>query len=348
VNPNRRRVLIVDDSVVVRRLLTELLSAEPDIEVIGVAGNASLALVKLEQVNPDVVVLDMEMPGTGGCELLPQIRKGSPELPVIMFRAPNAAGSRAAIVQAAKEQVLPRIRAVVVHSARAKEATQAEPVRRISREFDAHHVDVVAIGASTGGPNALADLFARIPASFPVPIVLVQHMPSFFTKLLADRLSASCPLSFTEASHGDVLEPGRVWVAPGGLHMRLERTGSDVTIALDMGLPVNSCRPSVDTLFQSVSATFGGRSLGVILTGMGQDGLRGCEHLHACGAEIVAQDEATSVVWSMPGSVVRAGLAQTVLPLPKIAAEIVRRVQRNRSWSVHHTDPPAGDGRDVG
>jgi two-component system chemotaxis response regulator CheB len=188
-------------------------------------------------------------------------------------------------------------------------------------------VEIVAIGASTGGPNALGDLFGRLRADFPVPIVIVQHMPPMFTRLLAERLSAEHAVRVHEASSGNVLEPGNAWIAPGDHHMIVVRNGLQVRILLHQDPPENSCRPAVDVLFRSVAKTFGGNTLAVILTGMGQDGLRGCEAVHEAGGQILAQDEASSVVWGMPGFVARAGLADRVLPLSLIGDEILRRVQ---------------------
>lgn len=189
-------------------------------------------------------------------------------------------------------------------------------------------IEVVAIGASTGGPNALAELFGQLPGDFPVPIVLVQHMPPMFTRLLSERLTARSALRVDEASAGGVLEPGRVWVAPGDHHMIVVRDGTQVRVQVHQDPPANSCRPAADVLFRSVAQTFGPGTLAVVLTGMGQDGLRGCEAIRAAGGQILVQDEATSVVWGMPGNVVRAGLADRVLPLSLIAGELIQRVVR--------------------
>jgi two-component system, chemotaxis family, protein-glutamate methylesterase/glutaminase len=191
-------------------------------------------------------------------------------------------------------------------------------------------VQVVAIGVSTGGPNALADVVGRLPADFPVPLVIVQHMPPMFTRLLAERMSAQFPIRVQEGSSGSVLQPGQAWIAPGDHHMIVVRDGLHARLLLHQDPPENSCRPAVDVLFRSVAKTFGPHSLAVILTGMGQDGLRGCEAVREAGGQILAQDEATSVVWGMPGAVARAGLADRVLPLSRIADEILSRVQPKR------------------
>jgi two-component system chemotaxis response regulator CheB len=185
---------------------------------------------------------------------------------------------------------------------------------------------IVAIGVSTGGPNALAALIPALPGDLRTPIVIVQHMPPMFTRLLAERLNAQSPLQVREAAAGMVIAPGTVTIAPGDYHMVLERHGTEVRAALNQQPPENSCRPAVDPLFRSVVALYGARTLGIILTGMGQDGLRGCEGIRDAGGQVLAQDEASSVVWGMPGFVTRAGLPDRVLPLADMAAEITRRV----------------------
>ena len=189
---------------------------------------------------------------------------------------------------------------------------------------------MLAIGVSTGGPNALSELLPAIPANFPVPIVIVQHMPPMFTKLLADRLDQQCEIGVHEGAVGDRILPGQAYVAPGDYHMIVKRDRANLVLALQQEPPENSCRPAVDVLFRSVVGIYGSGTLGVILTGMGQDGLRGCELIRDVGGQVLAQDEQSSVVWGMPGFVANAGLADAVLPLNQIAGEIVRRVQKGR------------------
>jgi two-component system, chemotaxis family, protein-glutamate methylesterase/glutaminase len=366
----KARVLIVDDSVVIRRLLTDILSAEPDIEVVGAVGSHSLALAKIQQAAPDVVTLDVEMPGMSGLDLLVEIRKLAPRLPVIMFSSltrkaaattldalangatdyvakPTGAGSLEASTQHVKSELVPKIRglavgrqtsvAPVAAPAAAVPAPPPLPPPQSSERRPVLHsvpppgrgpLDVLVVGSSTGGPNALAQLFKDIPASFPVPVLIAQHMPPVFTRLLAERMTAHCPVPFEEARQGVVLEPGKGWIAPGDHHMRVARKGTQVVLTLDKEAPENSCRPAVDPLFRSVAEVFGARALALILTGMGQDGLRGSEALRAQGAQILAQDEKSSVVWGMPGFVAKAGLADAVLPLAELTGEILRRVAR--------------------
>jgi len=191
-------------------------------------------------------------------------------------------------------------------------------------------IELLAIGVSTGGPNALADLLPPLKADFPVPVVIVQHMPAMFTKLLAERLDTQCQLRVREGTDGEGLEPGVIYIAPGDFHMSVQRRGVTPTLVLTQDPPENSCRPAVDVLFRSVATVFGPHALGVILTGMGQDGLRGCQAMVDHGGRIFVQDEASSVVWGMPGNVARAGLAQKVLPLDVMGAEIVRAIERHR------------------
>ncbi len=187
--------------------------------------------------------------------------------------------------------------------------------------------DLIVIGVSTGGPNALADLLPSLPRDLPVPVLIVQHMPPLFTKALADRLNSKCALTVDEARDGVTVAPGEVWIAPGDFHMVVEGKPGRFTLKLNQQPQENGCRPAVDVLFRSALTAVGGRALAVILTGMGQDGLKGADALTNAGAQLIAQDEASSVVWGMPGAVARAGLAHQVLPLSQIAAAIVRAVR---------------------
>lgn len=344
------RVLVVDDAAVFRRLVADELAADPALEVVGTAANGKIALAKLPQVNPDLVILDVEMPELDGLATLREIRKSYPKLPVIMFSAltergaaatldalalgatdyfakPTNAGGLDASLQVIREELIPEIKALCARTA--SPAAAVAPVESPAGRGTSR-VEVVAIGTSTGGPNALADLFAGLPADLPVPVVIVQHMPPMFTRLLAERLSTQFPLRVEEGRAGGPLRPGHVWIAPGDHHMIVARDGTEVRVALHQEPPENSCRPAADVLFRSVARAFGPGALAVVLTGMGQDGLRGCEAIRGAGGHVIVQDEATSVVWGMPGYVARAGLADRVLPLGMIAPEIVRRVRSGR------------------
>lgn len=328
-----------------RAVLSKLLQSQPDIEVVGTASNGSIALAKYGRLQPDVVTLDIEMPGMNGLEVLRELRANDPDAKVIMFSAhtrraasttlealargaadyvtkPNAGQGPGAAADSVREQLVPKLRALAL----AKSDAGTVPVPRLKSRNE--KIELVAIGVSTGGPAALSELFKRLPNTFPVPIAIVQHMPPIFTKSLADRLSSTCPLAFREAQDGDVLEPGTVLIAPGDFHMTLRRRGNTLTARLNQDAPVHSCRPSVDVLFHSVATASGQGSLGVMLTGMGNDGVDGSRAIHSAGGTILAQDKASSVVWSMPGSVVEAGVADGVLPLCQMAAEIERRATR--------------------
>jgi two-component system chemotaxis response regulator CheB len=353
----RLRVLIVDDAVVVRKILTEALGGEPDLEI-ATAANGRIGLAKIPQFNPDLVTLDMEMPEMDGLTALRELRKTYPKLPVIMFSTltergasatldalaagandyvtkPANVGSVAVAFSRIKSDLLPKIRALCGLEVRPTiEVRPPRPVRPVVTGplggAAAPQVDVVAIGVSTGGPNALSAMLPQLPKNLSVPIVIVQHMPTLFTRLLAERLAGQCGMSVKEGSPGMPVLPGQIIIAPGGYHMVVRRVGTSVVIGTNLEEPQNSCRPAVDVLFKSVVSVYGGRAMGVILTGMGSDGLRGCELISEAGGPVVVQDEATSVVWGMPGYVAKAGLAKKVLPLNEIAGEIVRTVgQRN-------------------
>lgn len=344
------RVLIVDDAVMVRSRLSKILATDPDIEVAGVAATGQIALAKLAQLKPDVVILDIEMPDMDGLQILSQIRQTDAHLPVIMFSAmttkgasitldaltlgasdyvtkPSHAGNVEDVAQYLKDTLVPKIKAL------SKKAPQKSGNSSLSFIPKPHaqsqgRIEIVAIGVSTGGPNALATLLSEIPPDFPVPIAIVQHMPPMFTKLLAERLTTKCALPVREAIAGATLCPGTIWIAPGDYHLRVKQANAVVQLVVEQTPPRNSCRPSADVLFESVAEVYGDRTLGIILTGMGQDGLRGCEQIRERNGQILAQDEASSVVWGMPGFVVNAGLADAVLPLEQIMPEILRRVSR--------------------
>lgn len=344
------RILVVDDAVVARRVISEILIEEDGLEVVGTAPNGRIALTKIERMKPDLVTLDIDMPELDGMETLSRIRSDFPGVDVIMVSNLTQRGARVtvdALFLGAADYVTKATRTVSPEAARAHLREQLIPKIRAlflgrmggtapprNAQYPAQSgvagraakVGIVAIGASTGGPNALAEVLGKIPKGFLAPVVIVQHMPKNFTAFLAERLNTRSSLTVREAQDGDILTPGNAWIAPGDLHIKLRRNGGRFQIATDDGPLVNSCRPSVDVLFQSVATCFGSSTLAVVLTGMGQDGLNGCRAIAAAGGRIVVQDQDTSVVWGMPGNVANDGLAETVLPCPKIGAEIVRRV----------------------
>ena len=356
----RIRVLVVDDVAMVRRLVVDALSIDPEIQVVGVAANGREALEKIPVVLPDILILDYEMPEMDGLETLIETRKSYPGIRVIIFSSHTRHGAKVtldalwhgaddyvakgkadnvtAATQLIRTQLVPKIKALCTRP-ELSENTMAIPAseRRGARVVVSEprpaarrptlapaRAEIVAIGTSTGGPRALATLLEGIPADFPVPIVIVQHMPPIFTKLLAERLGTRTSLRCAEGIENAALRPGQIWIAPGDHHMILERDGTEIRIRLSNDPPVHSCRPAVDPLFFSVADVYGSAALGVILTGMGHDGYKGCERIRGSGGAVLAQDEHTSVVWGMPGIVARSGLADKVVPLDEIAGEIVR------------------------
>jgi two-component system chemotaxis response regulator CheB len=348
------RVMVVDDSVVIRRLVTHSLEQEPRIEVVGAASNGKLGLERIPQWKPDLVTLDIEMPEMGGIAMLHQIRLTYPAMLVVMFSSLTERGAAAtmeALAAGADDYVtkvagggsldqsmgrfsgdlIPKILQFFQSPSVAAPTPIPVKTRRLDLPFAPR---VLTIGVSTGGPNALAQLIPCIPAAFPLPILIVQHMPPMFTRLLAERLNAVSPLHVLEAEHRMPVEPGKVFIAPGGSHMRVTGGLKDPRLTLDQEPPVNSCRPSVDVLWQSMANVFGGAVLAVILTGMGQDGFQGASALSALGARILAQDEATSVVWGMPGAIVKAGLADRVAALAALPSEILSFVHSQAGVAV--------------
>jgi two-component system, chemotaxis family, protein-glutamate methylesterase/glutaminase len=330
------RVLVVDDSVVIRRVVSDELSADPGIELVGTASNGQIALARLTQMD--------------GLTALAAIRKQYPRLPVIMFSALTERGASATLDALAlgatdyftkpagpggleesrrviREELVPAIKAICAPKLAAPAVPLPKPTPGGSGSIRTARVDAVVIGVSTGGPNALADIFSALPADLPVPLLIVQHMPPMFTRLLAERLTANSKVQVAEATSGTAVQPGRALVAPGDFHMVLARDGTQVRTLLHQEPPENSCRPAADPLFRSAAKVYGSGVLAVVLTGMGQDGLRGCEQVRAAGGQIIVQDEASSVVWGMPGFVARAGLADRILPLSLVANELVRRVR---------------------
>lgn len=344
------RVLVVDDSVVIRRLVCLALEEDPGLEVAGVAANGRIALGRIPQVNPDVITLDIEMPEMDGLEMLRELRRQDRTLPVVMFstmtergaaatfealslgaddyvtKASNA-GSLDVSLANLRHELIPKIRQFF-EIAR-PEAARPQPLPRAAAPVPTHSERrAVAIGVSTGGPAALAKIVPQFPAGFPLPVFIVQHMPPLFTQLLAERLNSLTPLCVREGADGEAPAPGHIYVAPGDWHMRLTKSAQGPIIALDQGPPLNSCRPAADALFSSLADAYGPAVIAAILTGMGHDGMSGAQQLAARGACVLAQDEETSVVWGMPGSVVGAGVANQILPLGDVVPAILREVDR--------------------
>ena len=383
----RLRTLVADDSALFRRVLSDTLGGMPDIEVIGTAFNGRQAVQRVQELQPDLLTLDMEMPELDGLGVLDALRQAGSRTSVIVLSAltrkggqltmralekgafdfitkpdtTNADQSRAAILA----ELAPRVRALGHRlevrnllrpanggpPARGSGTPATSPARgtpstspgasssaaagslqgiadRMHRVAHALKPEVVVIGVSTGGPNALARLLPALPASLGVPVLIVQHMPPVFTQSLAESLSSKCVLRVKEACHGEVAEANTVYIAPGGHHMRLVPAGDRArSLQITDDPPENNCRPAVDYLFRSAAQHYPGRALAVILTGMGNDGTLGVRLMKRSGCLCIAQDEASCVVYGMPKSVVEAGVADAVLPLDQIAARIVSTVR---------------------
>jgi two-component system chemotaxis response regulator CheB len=357
--------MVVDDSVVIRGLISRWIEAEPDMVVAASLRTGLDAVSQVERANPDVVVLDIEMPDLDGISALPQLLARKPNLVVIMastltrrnaeisFKAmslgaadyiPKPESTREiAAADIFKHDLIHKIRNLAAKRRRpllvaapplaphehAPSVTQpasapAQPAPAL-RPFGPLHPRVLLIGSSTGGPQALMTLVAGIgPVIDSVPVLITQHMPPTFTTILAEHLARVAGRPVREGVDEEVVKPGRIYVAPGGRHMRVVRKGLGGVIALDDGPPVNFCKPAVDPLFTSAIDVWQGGVLAVILTGMGSDGTRGGKQIVAAGGSVIAQDEASSVVWGMPGAAAQAGICAAVLPLQQIAPKLVR------------------------
>jgi len=386
------KVLIVDDSIVFRKILQEALNRHPEIRVVGSAANGKEALRLIRTHRPHLLVLDVEMPELDGLETLDEIRRQRLDAGVIMFSSltskgaaitldalgrgafdfvpkPTGTGAFAESVTRIKQDLIPKIKAYAdtikaqrlagvrspaTHPRPWEETGRSHrgPAAILPRRSSASprpplpatrprtapargkgaRAEAVAIGVSTGGPNALNDVIPKFPAGFRLPIFLVQHMPPIFTAHLAKRLDEKSGVRVVEAENGQIVRPGTVYVAPGDYHMEVHPDGINRIIRLNQAPPVNSCRPSVDVLFHSIAKTYGPRTVAVIMTGMGQDGFQGCRELRTRGAVILAQDKNSCVVWGMPRFVTESGLADSVVPLSAITdsvlefAEIPRRM----------------------
>ncbi len=360
--PSPIKVLLADDSAPVRRLLSSMLAKNDGIEVVGAARHGKEVLEMIGPKKPDIILLDVEMPVMDGIDALRQIRRTDKRIPVIMFSSLTTKGAEATLealslgasdyvakpsgtanVQEAinyiNTKVIPTIQqwgrraagsqGPIVRSGSMAKAGAAAPQASASAPARPRKtsgpIDVVVIGSSTGGPNALVEIVSKLPADLSVPVLIVQHMPTIFTKLLAERLDRSSALKVTEAAAGDSILRGHVLIAPGDHHMTVKSSAGRQKDA-----PVNSCRPAVDVLFKSVTQVYGGRALAVILTGMGRDGTEGCRVLGDRGAFVLAQDEASCVVYGMPRAVAEAGLVDKLLPLDQIHREIMDHADSGR------------------
>ncbi len=338
------RVMVVDDSAVYRRAISDVLSRHEQVEVVNAAPNGKVALEKIPECAPDLITLDMEMPEMDGLTTLRALKMRHRNIKTIVFShhtekgaeltlqalnlgavdfvtKPAAGGSLESNLEQIREELLPEILELAKPRAGAAPVPgrvfPAQPVEKVSRE-------AIAIGVSTGGPTSLTKLFEQMPANLKQAILIVQHMPPIFTRKLAEQLSRVGGVPAREASDGEVIQGGQAYIAPGDYHMEVVERGGVKRIRTHRGPQENYCRPAVDVLFRSVARVYGKKALAVVMTGMGRDGFKGSELLHANGAPVIAQDEASSVVWGMPRTVVENGLADRVAPLGELYKAIRR------------------------
>lgn len=342
------KVLIVDDSALIRKMLTEMLSADPDIDVVGTAPDPYIARDKIKSLHPDVVTLDIEMPRMDGLTFLSNLMRLRPT-PVVMISTMTQKGARTslealhmgAVDYVSKPQVdlvnnLEDYRDEITAKVKAAATANLSALARRGCPPAPAHVHpavtglrpgavygrVLAIGASTGGTEAVAALLAGLPENFP-PVVVAQHIPEMFSRSFSERVNRVSPLTVSEARHGEPALAGHAYIAPGNYHLSLARVDGGYSCVVNQEERVNRHRPSVDVLFESVARSVGAKAIGVMLTGMGRDGARGMKSMLDAGAMTFAQDQASSVVWGMPGAAVEAGAVKKVLPLDAIAGEIV-------------------------
>jgi two-component system chemotaxis response regulator CheB len=349
----RVRVLIVDDSAIVRKILTEAVSAEPDLEVVGTAPDPYVARDKILSLRPDVLTLDIEMPRMDGLTFLKKLMQFNP-LPVVVISSLAQSSCRAAIqalefgavevlakpggpysVGELRQTLAAKIRAAA--GARVRHPAPIAPAHQDYAVAQSAHVStssdaIIAIGASTGGTEAIATVLAGLPQSSP-GILVAQHIPPVFSRAFANRLNEICKVEVREAQDGDVVRPGLALVAPGDLHMLLQKAGGQYCVVVKSGPRVCYQRPSVDVLFKSVAEVAGAAATGVLLTGMGADGARGLLQMRQSGARTIAQDEATCVVFGMPREAIHLRAAERVLPLGAICSAIL--AARERPSAVH-------------
>ena len=342
------RVMIVDDSAVIRGFLSRIIDRQPDMRVVAAAWHGKAALNVLRRKAVDVVLLDIEMPEMDGLEALPLILEEHPGVRVLMASSLTRKGAHVTIkalslgaadyvekpkagggLEAISEELVRKVRAVGGRTP-SPPAARGEPRRRGSTPRPQRHRGppaLIAITSSTGGPNALREVLSQMPVDLPLPIIIVQHMPALFTRMLAERLEAVTGRPCAEAQDGAPILGGRTYVAPGDFHLQVERTPEGPVGRLTQSEPENFCRPSADPLLRSLAREYKGAVVVAVLTGMGHDGLEGCREIIQAGGYVVAQDQETSVVWGMPGAVTHAGLADSVLPLNQIAGHIMGRTR---------------------
>jgi two-component system chemotaxis response regulator CheB len=350
----RIRVLVVDDSALMRKLIPSVLARDPSIEVVGTAMDGAFALKKIEELHPDVVTLDLEMPRMDGMETLRLIMRRAP-MPVVLFSTHSKEGGYATLkalalgaidfvqkpqdaaaghLESIADQLIEKIKVAKRAAGRKLPAAVVsdDPPKGQKKKHSALPPNrIIAIGISTGGPNALQYVLSQIPGDFPASILIVQHMPEGFTEMFAKRLDECCALEVQEARSGDLLVAGRVLICPGNRHIMVRRMPRGDMAVLSDGSPVNGHRPSADVLFHSVAQQFGPTAVGLLMTGMGEDGAEGLGALKAAGGVTIAQSEDTCVVSGMPRAAISKGYADKVIPLEGIAAFLVQNYGGERA-----------------
>lgn len=348
------RVLVVDDSPLIRKFVVEALRADPDLDVIKPAQSGLIALDRVREMSPDVILLDVEMPELNGIETIKCLRSQNYRSPIIMFSASTSEGAQTtldALAAGASDFVHKPSRMRNIEEARAHVAAELIPKIKClctkgrpkkgdcpapalpnaqTAATTGNEIQAIVIGISTGGPNALSELIPALPSDLNIPIFIVQHLPAEFTALLAQRLANKAQMPVVEGHDQLVVAPNTIYIAPGNYHMVLRSVRGSVTICTNQDPPENSCRPAADTLFRSAAAVYGKHTLGIVMTGMGCDGLSGSREIVECGGVIFAQDENSSVVWGMPGVVVKANLARHVLALGDLASAVTAAVRTNQ------------------
>ena len=363
------RVMVVDDSAVIRGLLTRALEGDPELRVVSSVGDGQMAVNALRRASVDVIVLDIEMPVMDGLTAIPKLLEVDPNVKIIMASTLTLRGAEVSMkaLQLGAADYIPKPTStreisgadlfrqelkqkvkVLAQAARrgstrrrpAPEQRERAPMppllvpRRVPATVTLRpmpvgvHPDIVAIGSSTGGPQALFEVLSHLKGGLTQPILITQHMPATFTTILAEHITRQCGIPCAEAKEGDPLQGGRIYLAPGDFHMVLAQRGTGTVLSVNKEPPENFCRPAVDPMMRSIVKIFGRRVLAVILTGMGHDGMRGCQDVAAAGGLVLAQDEPTSVVWGMPGAVANAGICNAVLPLKEIGPAIRKLAMR--------------------
>jgi two-component system, chemotaxis family, protein-glutamate methylesterase/glutaminase len=346
--PSKRRIrlMIVDDSTVARAVLSRMIESDPAFEICAVAGTAEDAIEALDQVRVDIVILDLEMPGAGGLKSIPRIIAAAAGAKVMIVSSLAEEGAEQTVAALAlgaadtlpkpgtgrfygrfSEILLAKLKALGHASAPQPEPVQPRSGSQLLRAMPADPIDVLAVGASTGGIHALGVLFEALPKRIGVPTLVTQHLPTLFMPVFARQLGVVAKRDCVVAEDGMLLQPDRIFVAPGDAHLTVEPGERGKIVRLTRGKSLSGCMPSLDPMFASVGAVFGEGALGVVLTGMGRDGVEGAGRMVACGGAVIAQDEATCAVWGMPRAILEAGLACAVLPPDKIARRISGRTR---------------------